>query len=113
MKLKNYRFGRVEGSDREYDSDLIVLDDWTHDWWRDSGHRVIPEDLEDLMPKKPARIVFGTGSSGRMSLTPNVKDFLRERGIDFEAMTTDRAIERYNQLVDEDERVAGAFHLTC
>lgn len=114
MKSTNYRFGHVEGDGRSFENDLIVMDDWVHDnWWRDDGHRLIPEDLEDLMPQKPAKIIIGQGASGRMRLTSKVKNFLEENGIEYEAMNTDEAIERYNELTDDKEDVAGAFHLTC
>lgn len=112
-KLDNYRFGHVDVEGEHYDTDVIVLGDWVHDWWRESGHRVVPEDLRDLMPKNPGRIVFGSGASSRMKLTPEVRSFLEERDVDYEALPTDEAIDRYNELVDEGETVAGAFHLTC
>lgn len=113
MKLKNYRFGHVENEQRQFDTDIIVFGDWIHDWWRNRGHRVIPQDLEPLMSRNPGTIVFGKGASGRMTLTPDVKRFLEEQNIDYEAMTTDRAIQRFNELEEQGTRVAGAFHLTC
>lgn len=116
MKLRNYRFGHVESESDQYENDLIVMDDWVHDdWWRNDGHRLVPEDLEDLMPKNPAKLVIGQGSSSRMQLTQRVKQFLDEQGIDYEALPTDEAIRRYNELAEEKgkEKVAGAFHLTC
>jgi hypothetical protein len=114
MKLKNYRFGHVESDSQQFENDLIVMDDWVHDnWWRNDGHRLVPDDLQDLMPKNPSKLIIGQGSSGRMRLTSKVKNFLEENGVDYEAMTTDEAIDRYNELTDEGENVAGAFHLTC
>ncbi|MFB6356211.1 MAG: Mth938-like domain-containing protein [bacterium] len=115
MKLKNYRFGHVESEQGDqFDTDLIVMGDWVHDnWWRNDGHRLVPDDLEQLMPKQPAKLIIGQGASSRMSLSPRVKNFLEEKGIDYEALPTERAVKRYNELAEEDEQVAGAFHLTC
>ena len=114
MKLKNYRFGHVEGDQKDFDNDLIVMDDWVHDnWWRNDGHRLVPDDLKHLVPKNPAKLIIGKGASGRMKLSPKVKNFLDENGIDYEAMNTDQAIKRYNELTEREQRVAGAFHLTC
>jgi len=112
-KLSRYRFGHVDVDGEAYDTDIIVQGDWVHDWWRESGHRVVPEDLRDLMPRRPGTIIFGRGASGRMKLTPEVKTFLKEKGIDYEALPTGEAVRRYNERVDSEERVAGAFHLTC
>lgn len=117
MKLKNYRFGHVEtDSNESFENDLIVQDDWIHDnWWRENGHRLVPDDLESLMPKNPAKLIIGQGASSRMKLTPEVRNYLEEHGIDYEALPTDRAIERYNELAEKTgkDKVAGAFHLTC
>lgn len=114
MQLKNYRFGHVESDTESFENDLIVMDDWVHDnWWRQDGHRLVPDDLEDLMPKNPGKLIIGRGASGRMRLTSRVKTFLQEHDVDYEAMKTDEAVKRYNELADSDEKVAGAFHLTC
>jgi hypothetical protein len=115
VKLRNYRFGHLEtDDDHSFENDIIIQGNWIHDnWWRESGHRLVPEDLDSLMPRNPAKLIIGQGSSSRMSLTPKVKRYLEEHGVDYEALPTDEAVKRYNELADEDERVAGAFHLTC
>lgn len=116
MQLKNYRFGHVESDKSSYENDLIVMDEWVHDsWWRNDGHRLVPDDLDSLMPKNPAKLIIGQGASSRMKLSPEVKSFLEKNNIDYEAMPTDQAIERYNELAEKQgkEKVAGAFHLTC
>jgi uncharacterized protein len=38
---------------------------------------------------------------------------LAERGIRMEAMTTDRAVRRVNELLAEGANAAAALHLTC
>lgn len=117
MKLKNYRFGHVETEDNQsFENDLIVQDDWIHDnWWRQDGHSLVPDDLESLMPKNPAKLIIGQGASSRMRLTKKVKNYLEEHNVDYEALPTDQAIERYNELAEKhgEDKVAGAFHLTC
>ncbi len=114
MELKNYHFGHVELGEEVFDNDLIVMDDWVHDnWWRNDGHRLIPDDLEALMSKNPAKLIIGQGASSRMKLSGKVKSFLEKKGIDYEALPTDEAIRRYNELAKEEDKVAGAFHLTC
>jgi hypothetical protein len=92
------------------------MDDWVHDnWWRNDGHRLVPDDLEALMPKNPAKLIIGQGSSSRMKLSGKVKSFLEKNNVDYEALPTDEAIRRYNKLAEEqgEDKVAGAFHLTC
>lgn len=113
MKLSNYHFGHVETDTNEYDTDIVVMDDWVHDWWRQDGHNLIPDDLDELLQRDPDHIVIGNGASGRMNVPGRTKSALEEAGVDVEVHQTDQAIDRYNQLQDKENNVAGAFHLTC
>ncbi len=114
MELSNYRFGYVEAGDSAFENDLIVMDDWIHDnWWRQDGHSLVPEDLEDVVRQDPDRIILGTGAHGRMNVPEDTKRDLDEKGIDLEVHRTEQAIEEYNRQRTSSDNVAGAFHLTC
>jgi hypothetical protein len=113
MRVSDYSFGSLKVGDQKVTSDVIVHGDWTHDWWRESGHRVVPSDLEEIVNRSPDVIVFGRGASGRMSVTENATNHLKNKGIDFSSHNTDKAVKEYNRLLKEGKDVAGAFHLTC
>lgn len=115
LKIKSYSFGKMVTEQAEYHDDLMIVDSEVHEnWFRRHGHRLLPEDLEWILERKPDFLVIGTGSSGRMRVTVEVKDVLAERGIDFQVKPTDTAVKLFNDAQkDKSPGVAGAFHLTC
>jgi len=60
MEITGYRFGRlVIGSD-VHTKDLIILPDGVvPGWWRKHGHRLLPEDLEEVFAAGPRTLVIG------------------------------------------------------
>lgn len=114
MKIEDYDFGRIVVDGREEDNDLIITRTTVYpDWWRDEGHELKLEDLEVVLEESPEVLVVGTGASGRMRPDPRLADALAERGIDMEAMPTDQAVRRANELFSEGANAAAALHLTC
>jgi hypothetical protein len=111
-RLEDYSFGRVVADSEEQTRDLIVLPDRVvTDWWRRDGHSLAMEDLDDVLDELPERLVLGCGADGRLRPDPAVIDALERRGVAVEALPTEEAVRRYNEL---DERTtAAALHLTC
>jgi hypothetical protein len=57
---------------------------------------------------------MGTGKSGRVVISREVQENLKQRGVDFKYHKTDKAVKMYNKLHSaKDRRVVGGFHLTC
>jgi hypothetical protein len=85
------------------------------DWVRKRGHQLYPEDLTWITRKDPDLLIVGTGSSGRMTVSGESRSFLEDEDIDLWIGNTDEASEYYNVKLEEEgeDRVAGAFHLTC
>ena len=114
-KLDTYTFGSIlVGGDR-ITSDLIIFPDGTvkKEWWREIGHRVIPEDLSDLLASGPDTLVIGTGASGLMVVSDELLTECQARGIEVRAMPTAEAVIEYNRHQRAGMRVGACFHLTC
>jgi hypothetical protein len=110
--LEGYRFGRLTVDGTEETRDVIVLPERVvTNWWRKDGHRLVLEDLADVLDELPERLIVGTGADGRMEPDPDALERLRARGIEVEALPTAEAVERYAQL--DPRRTAAALHLTC
>lgn len=110
--LTGYRFGRLVLDGEEITGDVIVLPDRVvRNWWRQDGHSLVVQDLDDVLENLPARLVVGTGHDGRMRPDPLVLDALRERGIEVEVLRTTEAVQRYAEL--DPAHTAAALHLTC
>lgn len=111
-RLERYSFGRVTVDGLEETRDVIVLPERVvRGWWRQDGHSLVLEDLDDVLDELPERLVVGTGAYGRMRPDPRALEALRVRGIEVEALPTGEAVRRYGEL--DPRGTAAALHLTC
>ena len=120
--IEDFSFGRMRVAGEEHGKDLVVFAPGVRGpeevveggWWRKEGHGLCPADLESVEEARPRVLVIGRGAYGRMAVPERTLAWLR--GLEIETVacaTTGEAVERYNALLAEGERVAGAFHLTC
>jgi hypothetical protein len=111
-RIAEYSFGRVAVDGSEETRDVIVLPGRVvRNWWRQDGHSLVLEDLEDVLDELPPRLVVGSGAYGRMRPDPDTLAALRARGVDVEVLPTAEAVQRYAAL--NPAETAAALHLTC
>ena len=111
-RIEDYRFGQVVVDGKEQRRDVIVLPDRVvSGWWRADGHRLMLADLDDVIEELPERLVVGTGAYGQLRPDPEALDELGRRGVEVEALPTNKAVRRYGEL--DPRRTAAALHLTC
>jgi hypothetical protein len=109
-----FEYGRIVIDGRVQHRDVIFTRSTLHpNWWRDDGHRLTLDDLGVVLEEQPDVLVVGTGTSGRMRPEPGLEQTLAERGIRMEAMPTDEAVRRVNELLAKGTNAAAALHLTC
>jgi hypothetical protein len=114
MNIDSYQFGRIVIDGKTYSNDCIILGDTIHSsWWRKEGHSLAVEDLDTVIAARPAILIIGCGASGLMKVPDKTRKHLQENDIQFEALDTHKAVERFNQLSQAGENVAAALHLTC
>lgn len=114
MHIDSYQFGKIVVDGQVYTSDLIMVGDTVHaNWWRKQGHSLAVEDLETVIAAKPAILVVGCGASGMMQVPEQTRQVLEADEIGVEALNTDKAVERFNELTAQGASVAAALHLTC
>lgn len=114
-RIESYSPGRVVVDGVELHRDVIVLPDRVlTEWWRREGHSLAMEDLDDVLEDLPERLILGCGYASQLQPDPAVLETLRERGVKVEALPTDEAVERYQELEARNPAaVAAALHLTC
>ena len=111
-RLEDYSFGRIVVDGEEHTRDLIVLPDRVvAGWWRQDGHSLALEDLEEVSDELPERLILGCGAHGQLKPPQAVIDALEKRGISVEAIDTAEAVRRYGE--SDERRTAAALHLTC
>jgi hypothetical protein len=112
-RIERCVFGLVVVDGRSYTRDLIIFPDRVLDGWRRlEGHRLIPEDLAEVLRDPPEVLIVGQGVLGRMWVPPETRSQLEGAGMKVHAEPTVSACETYNRL-RETQRVVAALHLTC
>lgn len=113
MRIEEYEAGRIVVDGHEENDDVILIDDEVHPGWgREDGQELRIADLETVVDAQPDILVVGTGRTGDLRPQPGLEEALKTHGITMLAMPTTLAVQRYNDLRDNDRHVAGAFHLT-
>jgi hypothetical protein len=111
-RIDDYSFGRIVVNGDVETRDVILLPGRiVRNWWRLDGHRLVLEDLEDVLDDLPGRLIVGTGAYGQMLPAPETLEALRQRGVEVEALPTSEAVRRYGEL--DPRGTAAALHLTC
>lgn len=103
---------RVAG--KTYTTDLKIIGDTVKgNWWRREGHRLVSDDIVDILDSRPDLLVVGTGYAGNLDIPATLRRDLAERGIRLIFERTAEAVELFNRHRAHGKNVAGAFHLTC
>lgn len=111
-RIRDYRFGHVVVDGETHTRDVIVLPSRVvGNWWRTEGHRLVLDDLEEVMDELPERLLVGCGADSRMRPEAGTLETLRRRGVEVEVLPTPEAVRRF--LECDPERTAAALHLTC
>lgn len=84
--------------------------------WRDTGTRHDPgvraADLAEMLDDV-AVVVIGCGQQRRLGVTDEARTAVADAGADLEVLESSVAVERHNELVADDVRVATIVHSTC
>jgi len=109
-----YDFGKIIIDGKTYSHDLIVTPTCIiSPWWRKEGHYLTKNDLNKILNESIEYIIIGTGFSGMMRISENLKEFLKTQCIPHFIGPTGEAVSRFNNTLKENEKVFGVFHLTC
>lgn len=112
--IERFSFGNIVVNGITYRNDIkIIQGKVVSTWWRQHGHRVDVDDIQDIVDAKPTVLVLGKGSPGMMKSSRSLKKFLEKNGIVLIEEKTSRAIQTFNRLFKEGEHVCAGFHLTC
>ena len=88
----------------------------TWDWNETgTGHwaGIQPGDIEDLLEHGARKIILSQGYYKRLNVSEKTIKKLEQSGVECHILETREAVEKYNQLVYNDEPVAALIHSTC
>ena len=113
--IEEYTFGKMVIDGETYKKDLIITkEEIIPNWWREKGHRLQLKDIKEVLDKQqPEYLVVGKGKFGMMTVSSELKTYLREQNIELHEKESGKASQKLNKLLNEGKNVVGAFHLTC
>lgn len=112
--IEDYSFGSIKINNQNYHHDVQV--NWNDDvipWEREGHHLFQRKDLQKALVQDPGCIVLGTGASGAARVAEEVKPTVDDKNIDLVVEETEEAVEQFNNLQKEGEKIIGLFHITC
>jgi hypothetical protein len=113
-RIGAYEFGHSKVDGQMYTCDIILLPTGVKsNWWREERHTLKPSDLAPVLDAASRTLVVGQGAHECMPVPDETLAYLREVGIEVLYAPTAEAVAIYNERCQQDEAVAGAFHLTC
>jgi hypothetical protein len=114
IMIEQYSFGDIVVNSVRYTNDMkIVQGKVVPEWWRQRGHSVDVDDIQDILQSGPDIVVLGKGSPGMMKATRALREFLKDQNIKLIEEKTAKAVETFNRLLKEGQDIAAGFHLTC
>jgi len=111
--IENYTFGKITIDKKEYSSNVILINNKPKQARYLEGHILEIDDLTSLVKSKPEIIIIGTGASGTVHPSQEIKEFIKEKGIQLIIKPSKEACSTYNELIDQGKKVAAFIHNTC
>lgn len=117
-EITHCSWGRLEvdnGAQRFKDAKLYPGGARAWDWG-ETGTSHTPgiqiADVEELLAQGSETVVLSQGVHERLRVPKETLAYLDAHGIETHVLPTEAAVERYNEL-REDQKVGGLFHSTC
>lgn len=116
-KIESYQPGKMIIDGRTYIRDILILSDGKIKQRDDVylnfvNHIVKQAEILELLKDYPEIVVIGTGEQEKLRLSFNLERLITDMKADLFAMSTAKAVEKYNRMVDDGKRTAALFHLT-
>jgi hypothetical protein len=108
MHIDSYSFGCFVVDGKTYSHDIKIVGKEIKLW---KNHKLCLDDVKDVVMAKPKIIIIGTGESGVVNVSPEIRDFITKAGIKLIIAKTAKACDLYNEL--SNENAAAILHSTC
>lgn len=116
-KIIHLEWGSIETDVGRF-KDVKLWPGGGREWdWRETGtsHRpgVQPADVTEILEHGVARIIVGSGHTGRLSVPAETYRTVEQGGAILEVSESAEAVDRYNAAAERREAVAALIHSTC
>ena len=117
-RIDSFNFGFIVVDEKQYAHDVVILPDGTVKE-RDSGkgrlgsHSIARSEIENLTRLQPDIILIGTGVQGMARLAREAEHYLSQPDLNLTILPSTQIVKKYNQYVENGEKVAALIHITC
>ena len=112
--ITDFSFGRIVVNGQPINNDIKIVEGrLIADWWRKSGHSVDSADVQDILNGDSQILVIGKGQPGYLRVADSLRDYLKKNNIQLIEESTPDAVQTFNRLHGEGQKVSGGFHVGC
>ncbi|HEX7476004.1 MAG TPA: MTH938/NDUFAF3 family protein [Dehalococcoidales bacterium] len=117
-KIDSFNFGFIVVDEKQYAYDVVILPDGTvkertPGKGRLGSHTVARGEVEALIREQPDEILIGTGVDGMCRLARDAEVYMFEPNVNMTMLPSPQIVRKYNQRVEDGEKVAALIHVTC
>ena len=116
--VNSFKFGSIVVNDKKYSRDVFLYPDGRikkrkGGFWKFGSHSIKREEIEELVKSTPYIIIVGTGTDGIAKLNPDADAFLKSSGVESVVITSQEAVDKFNELSTQGKHPAALIHITC
>jgi hypothetical protein len=116
-RIMHISSGRLEVEGGRRFKDAKLFPGGSREWdWRETGTDHVPgiqpADVEEVLDHGSKTVVLSKGNYERLQVCPETLDLLKQRGVSFHVLQTEKAVDLYNKL-RENEAIGALLHSTC
>ncbi len=117
-KIAGFNFGFIVVDEKQYDHDIVILPDGTvkdrsPGKGRLGSHSISRSEIEDLIHQRADIILVGTGVQGMARLARDAEHYVTVPNINLTLLPSPQIVKKYNQHVEDGEKVTALIHVTC
>lgn len=112
MQIQEYKFSSFIIDNKIYMGDIKIINNKIRYWDRE-GHDLKLEQIKDLINVNPKTIVIGTGASGLLKVSDEIKKEAISKKIKLIIEKTEKACNICNELLKQGTNFAAILHSTC
>ncbi|HSW58807.1 MAG TPA: MTH938/NDUFAF3 family protein [Dehalococcoidales bacterium] len=117
-KIEAFNFGFIVIDEKQYNHDVVILPDGiikdrSPGKGRLGSHSITRGEIESLVQLKPDIILVGTGVEGMARLARDAERYVFEPDCNLTLLPSAEIVKKFNQHVQDGEKVAALIHITC
>ncbi len=112
MAITHYSFGKIVVDGKTFGYDIAILPDKSIKKWKVKvSHAFQLSDIKDLIDDSTKILIIGIGANKDCSITDEIVDFSKSKGVQLEVLDTYEAVRLFNTLPKLG--LSACFHLNC